>query len=211
MLGRRVTLNNPVWSLDYEMRMSLVLPVLLLPMCRLGGLGAALVGAGLLAASVVLGTAWLPDVLHAVGQTAAFGAMFLLGAWLGGRVEALQAVRLRAASLVLGLLAWAVFFLCWRDMLLAFGAALLIGAVLVPGPVARFCMTRPARFLGRISYSLYLVHVPVLLTMLAVLHGVLPTVFIVALAPAAGIGVAMLFYSAIERPCHRLARTIGSV
>jgi peptidoglycan/LPS O-acetylase OafA/YrhL len=209
MLGQRVTLNNPVWSLDYEMRISLLLPLLLLPMRHLGAAGAALCGGVLGVMGVVLLSGAGSGLVQAAGQTAYYGSLFLLGALIATQIGRLRASSAPALSVGLALLAWAIFFLSWRDTLLAFGAAALISAVLMPGPIERFCMTRPARFLGRISYSLYLVHVPVLLCMLAVLHRLLPAGVIVVLAVPAAVGAAMLFHRTVEAPSHRLSRAAG--
>jgi peptidoglycan/LPS O-acetylase OafA/YrhL len=209
MLGRHITVNNPVWSLDYEMRISLVLPLLLLPMRYMGAAGVALSGAVLWVAGLVLLSFTGLGLARAVGQTAFYGSLFMLGALIGTQIGRLRAISAPALPVALALLAWAIFFLCWRDTLLALGAAALIGAVLIPGPVEQFCLLAPARFLGRISYSLYLVHVPVLLALLALLHKVLPVAAIVVLAVPAALGAAILFHRAIEAPAHRLSRAIG--
>jgi len=210
MLGRNITVDNPVWSLDYEMRISLVLPLLVLPMRRLGALaGAAASGTALLAVAVLLLNVPGPDAVHAVGQTCLYGAMFMLGAGLASQVDRLQAIRRPSVPWLLAVVAWMIFFLCWRDAMLAIGAGALIAAVLMPGPMARFCMQPPVRFLGRISYSLYLVHVPLLLTMLAVLHGIIDTRLVVSLFLPVALAGASLFYVTVELPSHRLARAIG--
>jgi peptidoglycan/LPS O-acetylase OafA/YrhL len=62
-------------------------------------------------------------------------------------------------------------------------------------------------FLGRISYSLYLVHVPILATALYLLHrqGKLIAVVVALAAVFAG---AYLFNSFIEVPCQRLGRQL---
>jgi peptidoglycan/LPS O-acetylase OafA/YrhL len=70
------------------------------------------------------------------------------------------------------------------------------------------------QYLGRISYSLYLTHVLVLHLTLSVLTHVrrghalhdVPAYAVMVLAPVV---VADLFYRAVERPSHRLAKRVG--
>jgi peptidoglycan/LPS O-acetylase OafA/YrhL len=209
MLGGRISLDNPVWSLDYEMRVSLVLPLLLLPMLRWGAAGAIGTGVAMLSVGGFLLNLGSPGIPQAVGQTCLYGAMFMLGALLARRTGRLQALRLPSLSLWLLLLAWVIFYVCWRDTMLAAGAAALIAAVLVPGPAQRLCGLAPARFLGRISYSLYLIHVPVLLTLLSALHGILPVPVILLLCPPAAILAGVAFHTIVEAPSHTLSRLVG--
>lgn len=69
---------------------------------------------------------------------------------------------------------------------------------------------RPMQFLGRISYSLYLVHMPVIVVLLAVLQPIdtaRPALAMLwlAVAVAAAIGVAAVFHRLVEEPSLWLA------
>jgi peptidoglycan/LPS O-acetylase OafA/YrhL len=75
---------------------------------------------------------------------------------------------------------------------------------------------RGLRWLGRIAFSLYLVHAPVL--ELVWRWGVRPLglhgegermLLVCALGLAASLAVAAAFHHLVERPCHRLSRAIG--
>lgn len=213
MIGDRISLNNPVWSLAYEMRISLILPLLLLPTRRLGPrlgpLGSLATGLALLATYLILRGRGSHEATGALGLTALYASMFLLGALMAGQRDRLRAVRAEALPVILVLLAAVIFWRTWQDEFTTAAAAALIAAVLIPGPVARFCALGVVRFLGRISYSLYLIHMPILLTMLALLHGIVSLPVLAALIPPVAILVACLFHAAIEAPSQRLSRRIG--
>ncbi|PKO36701.1 MAG: GTP cyclohydrolase [Betaproteobacteria bacterium HGW-Betaproteobacteria-6] len=99
---------------------------------------------------------------------------------------------------------------------LALGIALLLGFARRSGWLDQWPTARPLAFLGRISYSLFLVHFPVLLlangfyarlgvdSAASVLLGL-------TLMLAASLGVATLFYRGIESPAasRRLSRSVA--
>jgi peptidoglycan/LPS O-acetylase OafA/YrhL len=92
--------------------------------------------------------------------------------------------------------------------LVAAGAVLAVLCPLLHPGVARALETRPAQWLGARSFSLYLVHEPVIVTLAFVLG--FPALGILALpAVIASLLVAEVFYRAVERPSHRLARALG--
>ncbi|MCW2982641.1 MAG: acyltransferase, partial [Conexibacter sp.] len=84
------------------------------------------------------------------------------------------------------------------------GAALAVLCPLLYASVARSLSTRPLQWLGSRSFSLYLVHFPIVL---ACAFGLdrpgLP--LLAATAIPASLLAAELFHRAVERPCHRLA------
>jgi len=207
MLGNSVALDNPVWSLDYEMRLSLLFPLLLLPLRRGFPRLAMVCALALLFGGEALAQQGPGGLSLLAGRTACYAGMFLGGAVLGTLASRLGQARGLAAPLAL--LAWAVLWLNWRDSLMALGAGLLIAASLLPGPLARLCATGFARFLGRISYSLYLVHVPVLMALLAATAGWLPQGAAMVLVPPAAVLAGWVFYRLVELPSHGRARAIG--
>ena len=62
------------------------------------------------------------------------------------------------------------------------------------------------QWLGRVSFSLYLVHVPVALALAYALHGTLPAAAIAALTVVLALPAAAVFYVAVERPSLLLSR-----
>ncbi len=83
----------------------------------------------------------------------------------------------------------------------AFACGLLIVAALEHGLVARALSAKPLTFLGRISYSLYLWHVPVLAAAGATAYDHRPARS--ALAVCASIVVATASFYCVERPLRQ--------
>ena len=74
---------------------------------------------------------------------------------------------------------------------------------------------RPLQFLGTVSYSLYLLHVPVILVMTSVFTRLLgrsettsPMIFMGVIGSC--IAAAAVYWRVVERPTHRLAKRFGS-
>jgi peptidoglycan/LPS O-acetylase OafA/YrhL len=89
-------------------------------------------------------------------------------------------------------------------ILFAFAAALLIVGLLTDGPVTRLLATKPFVFIGRISYSLYLWHVPILVAFAATASDDAPLRS--ALAIVATVLVATASFYGVERPLRRRFR-----
>ncbi|MGK9146612.1 acyltransferase [Plantibacter flavus] len=88
------------------------------------------------------------------------------------------------------------------------GAAGLI-VVAICSPLARRLLeVRPILWLGRVSFSLYLVHAPILAS-LAFAVGDERWWLVGVIGVPLSLVVAALFYRAVEHPSHRLARTSG--
>jgi peptidoglycan/LPS O-acetylase OafA/YrhL len=88
------------------------------------------------------------------------------------------------------------------------GALGLVLLAIAPTPLARALLAPASRWLGRISFSLYLVHVPVLVT-LAFLIGDARWPLVALLGVPASLLVGWGFERVVEAPAHRLARRVG--
>ncbi|MBB2201014.1 acyltransferase family protein [Gluconacetobacter tumulisoli] len=73
---------------------------------------------------------------------------------------------------------------------------------------ARILVLRPFQWLGTISYSLYLAHMPVLMAMVHLLHGRLPIPAILGLSIILSLAVAALCFRWIEEPAIALGRRL---
>jgi peptidoglycan/LPS O-acetylase OafA/YrhL len=94
----------------------------------------------------------------------------------------------------------------FRGPLLSFSvtcAILVMGAYDGRGPVSWLLATPPLRFCGRISYSLYLWHMPVIVAAAAILGDHASTEWI---AVAAAVAVATLSFYVVERPVRQWGR-----
>ncbi len=211
MLGAHNTFNNAVWSLNHEMRISLLFPLLLLPLLCHGLAG------GMIAALALYGTAGA--ITYFAGWTGApaeitatirFSMFFVLGAML-----ARSAARLHTAGP--GHVAWialaAGLFCLWYSVepaVMAIGSVLIIAAAILPGRIQKILVWPSLRVLGQVSYSLYLTHLLVLLSAVHLLNGLLPLTVIVAGAFLASFPTAYMFHRCIEAPADRLGRRWGT-
>ena len=211
-----VPYNNVLWTLRWEFLFSLLLP-------------------GFLVLAMALHRWWLPvgalalglSVLGVVGGIDALGYLpvFFLGTLIAARLPAIERwSEARGAKRVLVLVLVASALLLIAEFLLqpvfasgtdashavrgmeTLGA---VGIVVVAASATgwrRFLESRVPQVLGKMSFSLYLVHLPILAT-LAFLLGDWnwPVVGLIGvpLALLAGWG----FYRGVERPLHRVART----
>ena len=198
------------WSLSVEEQFYLVWPALIVLLTWRGGSSRRLIAALLIGvvASFAL-SIWLTDTSPArafsllptrVWQLGVGGLLALIGvagtsrragalAWAGLAAVAVAGVALTAEIPYPGLAA----------LLPTAGAvALLYGGAAPSGPV-RLLAAAPLRFLGKISYSLYLWHWPLLVLPLMFLERALTGVEVVA-SVAAAIGVSWLSWRFVEQP-----------
>jgi peptidoglycan/LPS O-acetylase OafA/YrhL len=90
--------------------------------------------------------------------------------------------------------------------LVALGAAAVVTVALVSANAATVLNHHTTRWLGSRSFSLYLVHEPVVVT-LGFMHALSPFPFVLVAVPAS-LMVAELFYRAVEHPAHDLSRMV---
>jgi peptidoglycan/LPS O-acetylase OafA/YrhL len=93
-------------------------------------------------------------------------------------------------------------------LLVALGAILTVLAALTLGPFESFLCSRAMAWTGRRSYSLYLVHCPIVVA-LAIAAGVLFTPGYLAAAVVLSLAAAEMFHRLVEAPAHRFARRIS--
>ena len=106
---------------------------------------------------------------------------------------------------------WTVGHFFWVDLALGPAIALFIAAVAAgrPVPAVRFLDTRPVRGLGSISYSLYLIHAPIVVVVYTQIvgpwlgHGVHAFLGMLAIAVPLSLVSARLFAAVFELPFTR--------
>ncbi|MFE9453884.1 acyltransferase family protein [Streptomyces sp. NPDC006739] len=217
------TPNGAFWSIAVEAELYLLFPLLLFFRRRLGALflvaGVTLteVAHGLLAdnASPVEGDNWLALDLAPV---------FVAGLVAGGIVVARESVRrvpwhrlaAAAALPVASLMAvrgsvWTVHHYFWVDLALAPAMAMFLAGIATgrPALLMRLLATRPMRRLGDFSYSLYLIHLPIVMVVIRdvaprFVSAGLPTFwFTLMLALPVSLVSAWLFAEMFEMPFKR--------
>lgn len=217
--------NNVIWSLIMELRISIVFPFLVYGLRRLGlRWGVVVVGVLGLADAVVapLAGAHLSPGLADLYRTAHFGIFFALGAMLALHAEAIGRVYLRlgpAARIALGLtsfLALGYFDAILNvrlphlevDLVGALGAAGLLACAMHDRWLARVLDRKPLLWLGDISYSLYLLHLPVIMVLIALWGGIVPYLLLALLAVVCSLAVARLFWALVEVPSRALGKAL---
>ena len=210
---------SPLWSLQWEVLFSLLLPLyvlLLVPVRRLDGLRAVA-----LLVLCAVGAATDNDVLFflpmfAVGVLTAVNwrsIEVLATRWSAGRRWFWPAVLVLAV--LLSTARWNVTGLGAEPPLaqqLAFLAVpgvwlFVLAAAFAPG-VRAVCERPFLQWAGRISFSLYLVHEPIVLSARFLTEPASPWVAIAVAVPVS-VGVAVLFERFVESRFHRLAQQVG--
>jgi peptidoglycan/LPS O-acetylase OafA/YrhL len=171
------TPNGAMWSIAVEVELYVVFPLLLLLRRRLG---TVLLLAAVLVPAVVLGLL-APNRTPAEGMnglTWHLAPIFVLGLVAAGIVVASERIRrvpwhwlaaLAALPPVLLIAAngsvWTAGHYFWVDLLAGPSMVMLLVAVAVgrPAILVRLLATRPLRSLGACSYSLYLIHLPIVM------------------------------------------------
>ena len=177
--------NGAFWSIAVEAELYLVFPLLLLMRRRVG----ALLTLAAVAVPVIVVGLLRPSVATAdklTGMAPQFAPLFAVGVVAAGVVVAggrLRRVRWAWLAVVAGAptvflmithgSVWTVDHYYWIDLAICPAIALLLAALAVGQAdlLARLLTTRPLRALGKCSYSLYLIHVPIVLVVSRKLAG----------------------------------------
>ncbi|MDX5566594.1 acyltransferase [Streptomyces sp. ID05-04B] len=227
LLGQDVftapTPNGAFWSIAVEAELYAVFPLLLFVRRRTG---AALLVA-LVTLPVVVRGLMAPGGTPVEGEnwlTPHLAPVFVIGMVGAGVVAASDRVRrlpwgwfaVLAALPVLALgvikgSVWTLTHYFWVDLAVAPAMTMLIAAVATGGPavLVRLLTARPLRILGEFSYSLYLIHLPIVLAVIRRVapHFVspgLPTFwFTIVLALPVSLLAAWLFSRIFELPFKR--------
>ncbi len=217
-------IDAPMWSVATEWQIYFLFPLVLLPIYRRSM-------AGMLFAALAIGVA--PMFLFRTGETAApwFTLLFALGMvgaavnfTAGEKWEMLRdRVNWNAACVIstLGTIVWHVIaaprlHLKWKGELIedAFTGLATMSLLIActnnlhtkgRSTVVRCLESKPLLFLGAISYSLYLMHAPILGALDIAIRTISPpgeisALLYVAGGAAAAIGLTYLFYLLFEKP-----------
>ena len=203
-----VNWNTPAWSLSCEMFFYLAFPLAAFLILGRGWRATLAVAAASCALTRVLLFCGVPDPVKPLIHL----ADFLMGIAAARLYDLLtrRAVPLRGWWLYLPAFALAAVLIAFPNLLppgldlntalRPLNATLLIGLALGGGIGARTLSTRAAVYLGKSSYAMYILHVPILWWYLR-WHGASAAVFI-----ALVIAVSALVYGLFEEPANRWLR-----
>lgn len=216
-------LNSAFWSLQWEVYFSLLLPLYLLLLVRLrrAALLKAAVLAGLVAAGTYLPRAWLLYLpIFGFGVLMAQNHELLDRA--GARFDRWRPAWRRSAALGVGLLLVASWWIkvvpgvpasaasqVLAMQLTLLGACLVVWLFASTADGARTGAQPVIRWLGVRSFSLYLVHEPIVVTVAYLLDGTTNAALVLLLALPLALLAAELFGKLCEMPSHRLAQLVG--
>lgn len=220
--GTNFHINNPMWSLRWELYFSLALPIFVL-------LAVALrrwwIAAGVFAVLLTLAGRLVGfDVLD-------FFPSFFLGALIAAKLDDFRGFADRVNTRRLRHLIWASFTLTGSLMLIAswltgplpaslakltpalyaltpLGASIIVMACIGWGALDRVLSMRVPQLAGKISFSLYLTHVPVLIFTSYPLQGQ-PLPIVIVVGDCLAIVVATGFFWLVEACCHVFSRSVG--
>jgi peptidoglycan/LPS O-acetylase OafA/YrhL len=240
IIGHHATINGVTHTLIWEIRVSLLFPLIIMPIMRWGLRGALGVLACLMA--VIVGLQLVYGDLSTLGNlllsargqtlphklvielqwTAYYACFFVFGSVVAARLREIRQFFSRAGSwlgfvlLGAGLLVFQGHWSQWhavQELMVAVGSVLILGAALAPGSVEKLLLMRFPRYLGRLSFSLYLVHVPVILSLTILTHGALSLPLLILIVVPVSIVLADIFDRLVTAPSanlgHRLTRVHG--
>jgi peptidoglycan/LPS O-acetylase OafA/YrhL len=221
IMGGLVYLNNPLWTIRWEMIFSLSLPIFVVLAVRTARWWIW----GIVVALVIIWVGYMTG-------NAAFQLLpvFYAGTLLAVRRDSLSAWAVRAtrswwmsivwlAALILGgmllVASWSagtLFPASWYDPALAasaLGAILIVAISFLWKPAIAVLTVAPVRWLGRVSFSLYLVHAPILIAV-ANFYGPGHPLKVLVVTLVLALIAAELFARFVEQPAHRLSKRIGA-
>ncbi|WP_406636675.1 acyltransferase family protein [Pseudarthrobacter quantipunctorum] len=223
LLIGRSNLVTPLWSLKYEVIFSLFLPVYVFVLWRFRR--------HWVAATVLVFVAMFAGT--AVGNgSVKYLPIFAIGVLLAVKFKELRGLAERIDGSRRPVMVWrlvavlSVVALCstwygaalgvpvdWLDAFLPLvlaGATGLIFVVAFSSRAQRFFSLPTVTWLGTISFSLYLVHEPIIVTLGLLLSPAAPWLAVTLSWPISLI-VAWGFYVTVERRSHKLAKVVGRV
>ena len=217
---RDISLDPPIWSLVHELRISLIFP-LLLWCCRrwpAGTLGATLAIAAIAALRLLTTGDADQGVVTAAKTdsgslliTLRYLPLFAIGAYMAMEARVLELASAASAATKCFFVLVGIILLsgpsvpAWSDIVLTIGAILLILAFM-SGWQPILLRAKASQWLGRVSFSLYLVHVPIITACCLLLANVIPVGAAVLVGAALSLLGAQLAYASVEANAHKLGK-----
>ena len=208
------SLDNVMWSLVIELRLSLVFPLIALAVkqnWRVACVGGAIVSA----VCAYIETKYAPTWLFDPFITGKYLYLFVVGAVLAENsrsiMTALQGLngRTRLELWCAAIVLFSINPFHVGGVPTAIGSSLLMALCISDSKVSDALATPVPLWLGKISYSLYLIHVPILIAATHLLIGTTPMICILIVAFVTAICASEILHRAVERPFIKLGRVIA--
>lgn len=201
-------LNNVLWSLAHEWRLTLLLPLVLLFRDRIWlllSLAMVVTGFGAMFSAgenaVMLG----PELHGSIVATGYFALSIASGAALAlaGQVPVLSREQRVAACIGIIMLVGMT-----SDLAIYLASVLLIVLAQQPGRFQQVLRWNPLLWLGQVSFSLYLIHSLIMVAWLCLFYGMLPIWAIAVSSVLLALLATPVFFRFVERPSRDLARLV---
>ena len=222
--------NTASWSLVHEMRISLIFPFLVLLIKRTN----LFYDLAIIAAIFMVRYAIPGDLPYKMSDTLYYALFFVVGAVLAKYREELGLVFKKTnTAFKWALFAVGLLFYNWHwnfgmllaetspyrsffadkaigDLAIAAGACVFFIFAIHSVFAEKFLTHKIPLYLGKISYSLYLVHPVVLLTLFYALHNGANSILLVMMVPVVSIALAALYYRCVEVPSMKAGKLFSS-
>ncbi|MEW9052631.1 MAG: acyltransferase [Neobacillus sp.] len=206
--------NVVIWTLIHEMRISLILPFLVFFAIRFGwkinlaiGIGTAIVGAFF--------HLLLQDPYQPIYKSLFYILMFIMGIILcKNRVYLIESFKSLSKGRKITIAVIGAFLYIYADLLgnpllidwaATLGVSILLIIAVSSELASKILLIKPLQFLGKISFSLYLYHLPILLSLIYLFYGKVPLLIIAISAIILTILISNFAWLIIEKPSIRIA------
>jgi peptidoglycan/LPS O-acetylase OafA/YrhL len=213
-----------MWTLVHEMRISLIFPLLII-LCRDTRLALVTVAFMLVASTRILvglgeSAPWTVDNFWiTIIWTIRFVPYFVFGIllskhsenirWLIHRVPARMFIALMAVPILILTIPHGGYLSLRRDALYDIGMPMVIVLALEAPSISAVLNRAVPQWLGRISYSVYLMHTPVLVVMFHALLGHVSLWLIVSAGIVGSLTTATLMHRFVEVPAIKLGQRVA--
>lgn len=228
-------LNNVVWSLIHEMRISFVFPVIMFVLVRMNWKKGIGIGIILSISSAIYSFITNADFVGTeLYVTVHYTALFVLGALLAKyRIEIANKLlalgkRLRLSLFIAGLILYLYvhpsfvlskiihnFSPFYRTVIdswfVALGASMIIVLAITSNRLSEILKNIIIKYIGKISYSLYLTHLAVLLSCIHFFHNMMPLWGICLIIVAGTFAISSIMYYFVEKPAMNLGKRLTNI
>lgn len=221
----RDVFNGVTWTLAEEMRISLIYPLIAAMVQRVRPLTILL---GAVCGSFLVGCAVVLAHRRSPWETFHYACLFTLGAVVAANFEALQRfwsrqtpwerIAVLVASVVLCAYVSAIADAHpglvreeLADWLIALPTAVFLIASVSEPWLRKTLRVKVLEHCGRMSYGIYLFHLPILFALVNLLWGKVPHIVVYGVGLALTLLIADLFHRFVELPCIALGKRLTSV
>lgn len=218
-----VQLNTAFWSLVVEMRISIVFPFLMVLLSRVRTPKTMLFAGSAALLLIALPFRVQSSNLSSIIDSLQYGGAFAIGSLLARSHASCSKLYLRLPQFA-RLLLWAGILVVWSfigiisskpmllgvyNMTLTIASACIIVVAMTEPWVKTLLLRRTPQYLGHISYSVYLIHVTVLLSLVHALYGRLSLLTLLPIYLALTFMLGAVFNIWIEEPCTKLGALLA--